>query len=718
MTPSAFLRKHGASAALLAVALGLGAYVWLDRDKVSDGERALRPHNVFPAFRRDEVDRIELVKDQKELVLARDRGKDGGDAAWRIEKPDSLAAEADAVDKLLGILEFATYIRKVDSEAKVAFDSPRLRGSLSMGKVKFSFVLGAAAPSPDGAAYLRVEGEGDYVVSKELVTALLEGESNYRSRNIVPYLSIDLRRLEISGGAEAWSIDRVDEVVFRLDDPKLRASREDLDKVWMAFADMRADGFLGEDEAKAATAHPAFSIKMFPKDASKPIGELLVGGPCPALPDDVVVRRTSPTPLAACVPKLVLEGLATPKKTLVDTKLFVARPDEAEEVMLEPLDGKGPKIEMARKGTGWHVRSPFDRDLASDEADMANALVGALTRGHGDGVVATDPKAKFTPHSKASVVRFENQGTEVVEVGTDEKGNWVAHRTMDGATLALGPELVRRLKPTEIALRGRTVLATKLDPKEVKALSLRCGTEQDLARSAAGNFGFAAPAGYVADSAQALDLVDAMTRIAADAWIADTDDGTFGLATSTCKLQMLGESRLVTVVFGREGEGGVYAQVEDGKTKSPVFLTTKPVRDSAARILLDRSAVSLDPAKLDALVLSSPKARLEFETRAGKLLAKDASVPGGEEALLSSVGAIRADDVAHLGKAEADEGFDAPSLEIDGTVRGDGGPRRLHLTFGRATVRHNQPMYFARIEGISATYLVARERVDAILGGF
>ena len=42
----------------------------------------------------------------------------------------------------------------------------------------------------------------------------------------------------------------------------------------------------------------------------------------------------------------------------------------------------------------------------------------------------------------------------------------------------------------------------------------------------------------------------------------------------------------------------------------------------------------------------------------------------------------------------------------------------IHLHFGRASLRRNQPMYFARIDGIRATYLVARERVDAILGGF
>lgn len=713
------LPKHATSIALVVAALGLGIYVWVDHGKVSDSERALRPRNVFPAFRRDDIDRFETVQGDKTLVLERKLGQDGGDANWRLVKPDAVAAEPEAVDKLMGVLEFATYLRKVDTEAKVAFDSPRLTGSLRMGKVTFKFVLGAAAPTPEGAAYLRVEGEGDYVVSKELVAALLGDASTYRSRNVVPFLSIDLNRLEIVGPSaeQTWAIERVDEVVFRMEDSKLRAARENLDKVWMAFADMRAEGFIGEEEGKRATEHPQFTITMTPKDATRGKGELLVGGPCPSLPNDVVVRRVAPTPLSACVPKIVLVGLGTPKGELLDTKVFVARPDEAEELLLEPLDGRGAKVDMARKGTGWHVRSPFDRDLVGDEVDMANALVGALTRGLGTSARAIDPKSVFHPTARASIVRFENQGIEVVEVGTDDKGNAVARRKMDGAEVALGPELARKLRPTATALRGRAVLVPPLDPKEVKALSLRCGTDQDIARAAT-TFGFAAPAGYTADGAGTLDLIDTMSKLSADAWIADTDDGTFGLGQSTCKLQLLTEGRALTIVFGREGEGGVYAQVDDGKAKSPVFVTPRPIRDAASRILVDRSRFSIDVGRTEALTLVQPKARLDLVPKGGKLEPVDASVAGGVDALLGAVGALRADDVARLGDATPDEGFSAPTLEITAKVGGDGGPATVHLVFGRASLRRNQPMYFARIDGVRATYLVARERVDAILGGF
>jgi len=196
--------KNAGSIAVIAIALGLGAYVWwVEKDHVSDVERASRPKNVFPAFRRNELSRIELATGKEKLVFERQVADDAGDRDWRMTSPRDEKVEPDAIDRLLGALEFATFVRKVDDGQ--GMQPTRAQGSVTMGKLVLAFTLGQAAPAPEGASYFSVAGEGTFVVGKDVVTELLKGSDAYRSKSIVPYLSIDLSRLEIASSAETTS---------------------------------------------------------------------------------------------------------------------------------------------------------------------------------------------------------------------------------------------------------------------------------------------------------------------------------------------------------------------------------------------------------------------------------------------------------------------------------------------------------------------------------
>ncbi len=715
-------RKHATSIVLIALAVGLSAYVWLvDRDKVTDTEREARARDILPAFRRDALSRIEIVSGSETLVLARDVAADSGDAPWRIEKPVPQAADPDAVDHLVGALEFASYVRKLEGKAP-GTDTPRARITVTMGKLVFHLALGSAAPSPAGASYLSVEGEGAYVVSKELTDQLLLGADAYRSRTVVPYLSLDLTSLEVRGKTSGFHVDRMDDVSFRLAGSKLRASRQVIDRVWQAFADMRAESFLPDADADRLTAAPAFTITMTPKDASKPKGVMVVGDACPGHPDDVAFVRTEPTRVSACVPKGVLAGLGTTAAELVDPRLFVAHEDEVEEITLETLPS-GTRVELARKGSGWHERSPADRDLEGDEVDMANALVGAVVRS--EGTDAKEDAAPLAARARVTLVRAETHAREVVELGGDAAHPRV-HRDADGATLSVSPEVARKLTPSLVALKGRAVFLPSLDARDAKTLSLRCGVAQDL-EAAGSQWTLRAPHGFAADPPKTLDMVDQLAKLQADAWVADHDDGSFGFATSPCSVTLTlgfeGGTRTVTVRLGREGEGGVYAQAEDAqpgrpKTLTPVFLLPRTMRDLLQTILVDRSPVTIDTARADRIEVERPGAAVVLTQVAGQWTGPDAGLPAGPDALLHAVDTLRADEVAHLGAPAADEGFATPSLQLRATVTADGGARTTHLVFGRDTVRHNLPMVFARVDGIDATFLVARDRVSPIRDSF
>jgi hypothetical protein len=305
----------------------------------------------------------------------------------------------------------------------------------------------------------------------------------------------------------------------------------------------------------------------------------------------------------------------------------------------------------------------------------------------------------------------EMMDDENVDVGQTASGAWVAHRISDNARIALTDEVARHLKPSKSALKGRDVIQPALDPKDVTSLTLRCGVAQDLTRDGT-QWKMTSPAGFVADQAAALDLVDQIAHLRADAWIADTDDGSFGFTTtSNCSATLAAKGgRSMTLRIGRDGDNGVYAIAND----TPVFLEPRPFKDALARILVDRSALALETSKAHAIVLSRGGAHVELK-RAADRFATDAGLPVSVESITSALDVLRADDVVRLGPPAPEEGFAQPSLDVRAELdTDDGGKRTVHLRFGHDALRRNQAIVYARVDGVDATFAVARERVDPI----
>ena len=710
-------RKHGSTVGLVVCAATLGVYAYVDRKTVSDSERKERANDVFPAYRRQEVDRIELVQGGVTLTLEKRASGDAGDTAWQMTSPRHERADAAAVDKLLGDIEFAGIVRKVDADAAAGIDSPRALGTLSMGRLVYRFALGAAAPTPAGAAYFRLDGEGAFVVSRDFATSLLKTADAYRERTVVPYLSLEIKTLGIQGDGEAFTLERMDDVSFRLKERDLRASRETLDRVWGALAEGRAESFLEEADAERAIGATPLVIEIGPRDATKPEGELHVGGVCPEHPEDVVMIRRKPAPLSACVPKGMLPGLHATLDELVDKRLFAARGDEIAELVLEPIPS-GPKVEIARKGSGWHERSPEDRDLASDEVDEANALTTSLAKGEALDVFPGDPKAPVPIRARIRIQRGENKGEEAVELGPPSPlGGALVKRLADGAILRVSDALAHRLVPSPIALRGKQVFFPPLEGKVASVLETQCdGRAQRLARDANG-WSVVKPAGYLADSPGTAELVSLVARAEADAWVSESDDGSFGFDKSACSLTLGydedGGSRTVGIVFGREAEPGQYFAHPLGQ--SAVFLAPRSLYDEALRVLIDRSGFHVDSAEVEMLSLARGSSRVVLSRRSGKLDLPDGGGADLGEKLSLALDALHVDDVVHLGPPAAKEGFGRPSLDVRIRMKRDSGARELHFVLGDSALILKERMFYARLDGVDATFAIARDRIAPLL---
>lgn len=686
------MKGHRSTIALLLLATALGLWLWLDRNQVTEGERKRRENNVFSAWRRDDLSVIEIAHDGETIVLARDARSDG---AWRMRAPREERVDQAAAERLLTTLEFATVVRKVGDDPSLGLESPRATGSVTMGTLVMRFALGASSPRPEGSSYFRVDGGPPFVVSKELTETLLASSDTYRDRTVVPYLSIELARFEVKHPSGGFVVERSDERSFKVQGPGVLASRAALDKVWGALAEMRAEAFPKDADADRLTEKPELTILMTSKDAGKPLGEILVGGPCPGHPNDVVVLRRQPTRGLACAPKGAMDALvATTPESLVDRRPFSFRHDEIEELVLERLDGAAVpaggagataprKIELARRGTGFHQREPVDRELTSEEAEAASDLVTQIE--HGAAIEVRPGTVPFVAAARARVRSGDHE--EVVEIGalpggapgpasatetTDAASASPAvqvRRVRDDARLVVSPAVARRLLPRATAVRSRALLT---ETRRVKRVVLRCGTPQELVDQGSG-LKLVDPPGYETDGS-ITQLVDGLLRGKVVAWVADGDDGSFGLgyarasrpgeapprepaADSACRVVLAFEdgNAPVTVRFGAEGEGGIYGAV-DGRPE--VFVAPLPLHELVKRIYVSRASLREEPSRIESV----------------KVVVKGKAVTTqSQETLRLAAGGIFADRVVSLGSTDVGPA----EVEILMTLGEAGGAKRV-----------------------------------------
>jgi hypothetical protein len=685
------VKKHAGTIVLVALAVALGVWLWIDRDRVTEGERKGRENSAFVVWRRDELTRISIAHDGESIVLERDRsassGKpsnEGKEGKWRLTSPRQERADPVAVDRLLTTLEFASVARKVTDGAALGLDAPRAIGAVRMGGLEVSFALGGASPRPEGSSYFRVGDATPIVISKEVADALLAPSDTYRDRTVVPYLATELARVEVKhGGGNGFALVRIDDHSFRIEESGVLASRSGVDRLWAALAEMRAEAFPKDADAERLTVHPVATVRLFPKDGGKPAAELVVGEACPGHPADVVVRRLAPDRVAACAPQDIVGYLSGDTASLAEKHPFTMRMDEIEELRLEHAGAA--TIEIARKGTGFHQRAPADRDLSEAEADAATQLLERIAISEARAVSRGGPAAAPFASVGRAVVR-SGEREQVVEVGAPgPDGRATLRRLLDDARLDVDAILLRRLTPRGTTLRARTVLDH--EARRPTRVLLRCGAPQELVDSGEG-FRLVAPAAYETDGA-IVQLVDALTKGRIDVWVADTDDDSaFGFTKDGCHviLGFADGNAPVTVWFGAEAEGGVYAKV-DGR--SGVLVAPRALRDLAKALYVSRGMLRTDAARIE-------RVKVTLQGRA---------VPQRDPAAArDAVAALYAERVVSLDKLDG-----APDLVVEVALAEGGPPRRIACRTVAATER------YCALDGVKATFAVAASRWKALL---
>jgi len=399
----------------------------------------------------------------------------------------------------------------------------------------------------------------------------------------------------------------------------------------------------------------------------------------------VVAVRVAPSPRAACVSSAAAAALAGGAGT--DPRIFAARSDEVESLRVVAPDGS--RMDLARAGSGFRLREPESRELGSEEADAAGALVAAMVDAEGVPSPDTGDEASAGRRGAASIdagtkdetrlflTRAGGGGTE--EVRVDALG---AVRVADGVGLALSPDAVRLLRPGLAALRPRRVLSEALRHVPVVGVATSCGPVSQEARRERDGWTLRAPKGVPADGAAALELADAVLGARA---VRHLDAVAF---TPRCE---------VTITF-EEGAAPVrveFAADAMARVADDVFVPPPELRPMAGRLMVDRHVFHVDPRDVVAASLQ----------RGGHTRMLDASA-------LDPLDGLRAEAALSLGPAT-----EAPSavLRITLRPRDAATPVARTFTFGGATVLEGRRVVLARTSAVEATYALPADRLAPLL---
>jgi hypothetical protein len=270
--------------------------------------------------------------------------------------------------------------------------------------------------------------------------------------------------------------------------------------------------------------------------------------------------------------------------------------------------------------------------------------------------------------------------------------------------------------PSEIALRGRSVFVDGLGSAKPAALTTRCdGVHQELTRSG-DVWTMHEPRGFAADALATADLVGLLRNAQAESWVADQDDGTFGFAESTCQMELEANGdagkRALGIVFGKEAEGGAfYARATSDRA---VFLAPRALRDGATNWLIERGGFRADPAAVERVTLLRGASHAVFPGRRGSPH-EDARASDLASKVLETLEVLRPEAVIHLGPPKPDEGFGTPTLDVRVKTVTDAGAKEIHFVFGDTARVNRERLVYARVDGVDATYGIARDRVTALV---
>ena len=710
--------------AVLACASGVAVYATSRSVTTKDSEG--REQNLLPVFRTEDVIGLDLSANGQKIRLQRSAASDAGTASFELTSPVKELADAATVDKFLNGLASAKALRPVAdglSRAALGLDANADRIVVRTEKLSYELHLGGPAPAPEGARYVEVTASG--ASPKVLLVAKSEAEDlaldldAFRLRSLISVSEPDVTRISIDSPTLTVVLTRGPGKTFLVDgQPKVRADRETVSSLFFQLSRLSANHFLTSAQAESGVGrNPAhFELKM--KDLKSP-SRFDAGGTCPTDQTQLVVLRRAPDTRGACVSRELDATLGLKSDAFLDRHAFSLHVDEVEELAIENGDSK---FRLVRKGTAFVLHTKTDADV---ELEPGNQRITDVLEARGERVenaklneLGLDP-AKSNVTLRSAAAREADVSEEVVRVGNkDSDGNLFVYREQDGVTLKIPRDQARAFALDSTLLYSRKL--TEFGISSFISADITRGPLHELLRRGVNDaLELESPKGFVPDGGLSADAVQALGALDAERFVADTDDGSFGLSRPQLSVQFAFKTEANPKVehslrVGDDTALGVYATLDQN---GPVFVLPRTTLDTLGTLLINRSVFSSEPESLTAFALEANGHTLRFERKGDHLEpTPQGSFPEDRMPdLLEALGNLRAEAGLHTGPAEPAEGISKPTLTL--RISPKMGAQQT-ITFGAGDSWREMSVFYVRVNGVDATFVIAQSKVRALSAAF
>ena len=208
---------------LAGVALAIFGYIVLvERHGLTDIETANRGARLIRDFARPRVTRIVVERpEQAPIVIQRGEARDEDNPfsdeetyVWTLEEPLTARASDDAIDALLGALEWAEPRRKIEGVGESELEeyglaTPAISVTLTIANETTTLRIGAEDATNVGRYAVLDDPSVLYVVGTDVFEAADHDANHFRSRELFPDPFIGMREITIERGGETLALARL-----------------------------------------------------------------------------------------------------------------------------------------------------------------------------------------------------------------------------------------------------------------------------------------------------------------------------------------------------------------------------------------------------------------------------------------------------------------------------------------------------------------------------